>query len=256
MEHDILSQIYSGSFDQTDETQNFGGNLGSYAMISQSQSQSQSSQQFIFVPNQVGVKNTKGPLSTIEEEDTSIQRSQIIISQKQAMLSQQIDQLYNESQKINDEEKVVNNQFEISDEEAMNLLKHQRTNPQINHKNNNSKRGFGKEELKTKNESLKKSNLHHTSGEINIQDQGILNEFKWKMNEFRTSLFNLVNESKQSFCELADKTLNKLLDNMNNIEMILANETENTLRNQVIDQKIDILFKEIFNFLNDLNSRQ
>ena len=79
---------------------------------------------------------------------------------------------------------------------------------------------------------------------------------KWKMNEFRTSLFNLVNESKQRFCELADKTLNKLLDNMNNIEIILANETENTLRNQVIDQKIDILFKEIFNFLNDLNSRQ
>ena len=78
----------------------------------------------------------------------------------------------------------------------MSILKHQRTNPQFIHKNNNSKRGFSKEELKTKNESLKKSNLHPTSGEINIQDQGILNEFKYKMNELQSQIFQRFEQKK------------------------------------------------------------
>ena len=76
-----------------------------------------------------------------------------------------------------------------------------------------------------------------------------------KLEHFITG--NQVNESKQRFCELADKNLGKLLENVTHIENILVNETENTLqeemRNKLIDQKIDMLFKEIFSLLNDLN---
>ena len=89
--------------------------------------------------------------------------------------------------------------------------------------------------------------------------QNILNDFKSKMNDHRASLVGLFNEAKQRFCDLADKNLSKLIDNMNHIETILTNDTENTLheemRNKIIDQKIDLLFKEIFNLLNDLSSK-
>ena len=248
----MLSQILSGSYEQNEETQNFGS-CQDYQLFSQSQSQS--SQQLEFHQNQIILNTKKEQLTIIEEEDNY--NSQLNLSQKQVQLSQQIDQLYSDSQKNLEENN--KNQFNY-------YVQDQNMNPNINKNDRHNTTGYNQmtktpnsKGLDTKKGSTKKSTTNMNNSELSFSNQNILNDFKSKMNDHRASLVGLFNEAKQRFCDLADKNLSKLIDNMNHIETILTNDTENTLheemRNKIIDQKIDLLFKEIFNLLNDLSSK-
>jgi hypothetical protein len=241
MEQEMLSQIYSGGFNQSQDTQQFVLGQDSYPLFTQTQSQSQNSQQLNFM------NQKKDNLPIIEEENNPF--SQINLSDKQQLISQQIEQLYSESQKC-DSEKIESNQFEMQQVQF--------TGNNYSEKTSFNPSPYIPNQGKSlpKNGSTKKLATHLEG----VPNSGILTDFKSRMSEFRNNLCNLVSEAKQKFFELADKNLSKLLENVGHIENILISETETTLqeemRNKVIDQKVEVLFKEIFSLLNDLGAKQ
>lgn len=236
-----MSQIYSGNYCQSQECQQFNFCQDSYPLFTQSQSQSQNSQPLNFLaPCNQPPKSTNLPI--INEEESS--NSQAVYSQKQQIISQQIDQLLTQSQGI-----------ELDREEQFHLEVVNQVTLETSEKmmSNFKQKQINQTRLLQKPSSLKKISV------TNHDNAPIMKEFKIKIDEFRNKLIGIVEEAKNKFADIAERYLAKLLENVNQIEIILVAETDATLqeeqRNKVIDQKIEILFKEIFSLLSDLEPR-